>query len=68
MGGYFAVTEEPASWTAAYGSLNVRMINVSLPGLGLSFLHPGRKVADWPRTDGGRCGGRPYSPPIRAST
>lgn len=51
VAGYFAVTEEPASWTAAYGSLNVRMINVSLPGLGLSSLHPGRKVADWPRTD-----------------
>ena len=51
VAGYFAVTDEPASWTEAYGSLNVRMINVSLPGLGMSSLHPGRKVADWPRTD-----------------
>ncbi|MCY4011547.1 MAG: hypothetical protein OXG82_02395 [Gammaproteobacteria bacterium] len=51
VAGYFAVTEEPASWTEAYRSLNVRMINVSLPGLGMSSLHPGRRVADWPRTD-----------------
>ena len=34
VAGYFAVTDEPASWTEAYGSLNVRMINVSLPGSG----------------------------------
>ena len=26
VAGYFAVAEEPASWTEAYGSLNVRMI------------------------------------------
>ena len=51
VAGYFGVTEEPASWTEAYGSLNVRMINVSLPGLGMSSLHPGRRVADWPSTD-----------------
>ena len=51
VAGYFAVTEEPASWTQAYESLNVRMINVSLPGLGMSSLHPGRKVAEWPQTD-----------------
>lgn len=51
VAGYFAVTEEPASWTGAYESLNVRTINVSLPGLGLSSLHPGRRVADWPNTD-----------------
>ena len=51
VAGYFAVTEEPAAWTEAYESLNVRMINVSLPGLGMSSLHPGRKVAEWPRTD-----------------
>lgn len=51
VAGYFAVTEEPASWAAAYESLNVRMLNVSLPGLGMSSLHPGRRVADWPKTD-----------------
>ena len=51
VAGYFPVAEEPASWTAAYGSLNVRMINVSLPGLGMSSLHPGRRVADWPSTN-----------------
>ena len=51
VAGYFAVTEEPASSTQAYESLNVRMINVSLPGLGMSSLHPGRKVAEWPQTD-----------------
>ena len=49
VAGYFAVTKEPASWTAAYDSLNVRMINVSLPGLGMSSFHPGRRVADWPK-------------------
>ena len=51
VAGYVAVAEGPASWTEAYRSLNVRMINVSLPGLGISSLHPGRRVADWPRTD-----------------
>ena len=51
MAGYFATTHELPSWLAAYEDLNVRMINVSLPGLGLSSLHPGRRVADWPRTD-----------------
>ncbi len=51
VAGYFAVTREPAPWTEAYGSLNVRMINVSLPGLGMSSLHPGRRVAEWPGTD-----------------
>ena len=51
VAGYFAVTDEPASWTEAYESLNVRMINVSLPGLGMSSLHPGRRVAEWPGTD-----------------
>jgi pimeloyl-ACP methyl ester carboxylesterase len=39
------------SWTEAYEALNVRMIKVSLPGLGGSSLHPGRRVADWPATD-----------------
>ena len=51
VAGYFAVTDEPAAWTEAYESLNVRMINVSLPGLGMSSLHPGRRVAEWPGTD-----------------
>lgn len=51
VAGYFATTHELPSWLAAYEDLNVRMINVSLPGLGLSSLHPGRRVADWPRTD-----------------
>ena len=51
VAGYFAVTREPTSWTGAYNSLNVRMINVSLPGLGMSSLHPGRRVAEWPKTD-----------------
>ena len=51
VAGYFAVTDEPAAWTEAYESLNVRMINVSLPGLGMSSLHPGRRVAEWPATD-----------------
>lgn len=51
VAGYFAATSMVASWTAAYEALNIRMINVSLPGLGCSSLHPGRKVADWPATD-----------------
>ncbi len=51
VAGYFAVTREPASWTEAYEALNVRMINVSLPGLGMSSLHPGRRVAEWPEAD-----------------
>lgn len=40
-----------ASWTDAYETLNVRAIDVSLPGIGYSSLHPGRRVADWPSTD-----------------
>ena len=51
VAGYFAATEEPLAWKQAYDALNIRMINVSLPGLGMSSLHPGRRVADWPKTD-----------------
>ena len=48
---YFATTRVNPTWTKAFEDLNIRMINVSLPGLGLSSLHPGRVVADWPKTD-----------------
>jgi hypothetical protein len=45
VAGYFAATQVLPTWSAAYETLNIRMIDVSLPGLGLSSLHPGRKVA-----------------------
>ena len=51
VAGYFAATQVRPSWMAAYEALNVRMIDVSLPGLGSSSLHPGRRVADWPKSD-----------------
>ena len=51
VAGYFAATHVHPSWMAAYEALNVRMIDISLPGLGSSSLHPGRRVADWPKTD-----------------
>lgn len=51
VAGYFATTQVSPTWTKAFEDLNIRMINVSLPGLGLSSLHPGRVVADWPKTD-----------------
>ena len=51
VAGYFAATHVRASWAAVYEALNVRMIDVSLPGLGSSSLHPGRRIADWPKTD-----------------
>ncbi len=49
--GYFAGMPDPASWKKAYEELNIKVIDVSYPGLGLSSLHPGRTVAEWPKTD-----------------
>lgn len=51
LAGYFASTRLAPAWLTVLEALNVRLIEVSLPGLGLSSLQPGRRVADWPKTD-----------------
>lgn len=51
VSGYFAGPPVPASWTQAYEALNIKVIELSYPGLGLSSLHLGRKVIEWPKTD-----------------
>jgi pimeloyl-ACP methyl ester carboxylesterase len=51
VSGYFAGMPELTSWKEAYRALNIKVIDLSFPGLGLSSLNPGRKISEWPQTD-----------------
>jgi len=41
----------PKAWTESWQKHNLRVIDVSIPGLGSSSFHPGAKISDWPKTD-----------------